>query len=170
MSQSKEFFLTLYQPVHLAFERFCKARSYGKMSFKDLMQESLLIAFSKFNKLEDPDKFLYFLFGIATRVLSNQQKKLRYTALSEVDTNGSVVESVAERSADVERLYKALSLLPPDQREAIILFEIVGFSVREIAGYQKRSEESVRQQLSRGRKRLLDLLTEKAELKSLSYE
>jgi RNA polymerase sigma-70 factor (ECF subfamily) len=170
MSQSKESFLILYQPVHQSFERFCKARSYGKMPFKDLMQESLLIAFSKFDKLEDPDKFLYFLFGIATRVLSNQQKKRQYSALSEMDANGLVVESVAERSADAERLYKALSLLPPEQREAIILFEIVGFSVREIAGYQKRSEESIRQQLSRGRKKLLDLLTEKAELKSLSYE
>jgi RNA polymerase sigma-70 factor (ECF subfamily) len=42
----------------------------------------------------------------------------------------------------------------------VILFEINGFSVREIAGMQGSSEASVKMKLSRARKRLRELLTD----------
>ena len=161
MSQDKKLFLILYKPVHQSFERFCKARSYGQMPFKDLMQETLLIAYTKFNQLQEPDKFLYYLFGIAIRILSNQRKKVQYEALTEMDIAKAITQPAADRQAEIEHLYKALSLLPIEQREALILFEIVGFSVKEIAGFQQKTEEAIRQQLSRGRKKMLSLLSEK---------
>ena len=161
MSQDKKLFLTLYEPVHQSFERFCKARSYGQMPFKDLMQETLLIAYTKFNQLQEPDKFLYYLFGIAIRILSNQRKKVQYEALTEMDIAKAIMQPAADRQAEIEQLYKALSLLPIEQREALTLFEIVGFSVKEIAGFQQKTEEAIRQQLSRGRKKMLSLLSEK---------
>ena len=161
MSQDKKLFLILYKPVHQSFERFCKARSYGQMPFKDLMQETLLIAYTKFNQLQEPDKFLYYLFGIAIRILSNQRKKVQYEALTEMDIAKAIMQPAADRQAEIEQLYKALSLLPIEQREALTLFEIVGFSVKEIAGFQQKTEEAIRQQLSRGRKKMLSLLSEK---------
>lgn len=170
MSQDKKLFLTLYEPVHQSFERFCKARSYGQMPFKDLMQETLLIAYTKFNQLQEPDKFLYYLFGIAIRILSNQRKKVQYEALTEMDIAKAITQPAADRQAEIEQLYKALSLLPIEQREALILFEIVGFSVKEIAGFQQKTEEAIRQQISRGRKKLLSLLSAKSEFKDIPHE
>lgn len=170
MKPTKEPFLTLYEPHHQSFERFCKARSYGQMPFKDLMQETLLIAYSKFDQLQEPDKFLYYLFGIAIRILSNQRKKVQYTALTEMEVSQTITQPLADKQAEAEWLYKALTLLPVEQREALILFEIAGFSIKEIAELQQKSEEAIRQQLSRGRKRLLSLLSSKIETKDLSYE
>ena len=37
-------FLALYEPNHDRFERFCRARVYGRMEYQDLINESLLIA------------------------------------------------------------------------------------------------------------------------------
>ena len=59
---------------------------------------------------------------------------------------------------DREWLYKALSRLPEQQREAILLFEISGFSIKEIAVLQESSESAIKQRLSRGRQQLLEQL------------
>jgi RNA polymerase sigma-70 factor (ECF subfamily) len=167
MQDQKELFLSLYEPVHQSFERFCKARAYGQMPFKDLMQETLLIAYSKFEQVKDREKFLFFLFGIATRVLANNRRKVKHAGLNEVAESNHFQLPESNRKSEIEELYKALSLLPEDQRDAIIFFEITGFSVREIAGYQNKSEEAVRQQLSRGRQKLLALLRELNESKNI---
>jgi RNA polymerase sigma-70 factor (ECF subfamily) len=29
-----------YEPVHARFERFCKAKAYGRLDFKDLMHDA----------------------------------------------------------------------------------------------------------------------------------
>lgn len=166
MKEQKALFLTLYEPVHQSFERFCKARAYGQMPFKDLMQETLLIAYTKFDQVNDHGKFLFFLFGIATRVLANQRKKVKYSDLDEVAESSHFQIPEATRESEVQDLYKALSLLPDDQRDALVFFEIVGFSVREIAGYQKKSEEAVRQSLSRGRQKLCAILKHNLESKT----
>jgi RNA polymerase sigma factor (sigma-70 family) len=165
MSGKKDHFMSLYEPVHQPFERFCKVRAYGQMPFKDLMQETLLIAYSKLEQVHESEKFLFFLFGIATRVLANLKKKVKHIDLGEVSHSYHFQLPEADKKSEIDNLYQALSLLPVDQRDALVYFEIVGFSVREIADHQKKSEEAVRQSLSRGRKKLLELLKKSAENK-----
>ncbi|MFN7326423.1 MAG: RNA polymerase sigma factor, partial [Chitinophagales bacterium] len=67
-------------------------------------------------------------------------------------------ESSERTQMDREWLYKALSRLPEQQREAILLFEISGFSIKEIAVLQESSESAIKQRLSRGRQQLLEQL------------
>ena len=55
-------FLALYEPVHNQFERFCRARVYGQMEFRDLMNETLLQAYRKFDQLRSEEAFLGWLF------------------------------------------------------------------------------------------------------------
>jgi RNA polymerase sigma-70 factor (ECF subfamily) len=166
MQDQKEHFLSLYEPVHQSFERFCKARAYGQMPFKDLMQETLLIAYSKLEQVKDREKFLFFLFGIATRILANDRRKVKHADLNEITESNHFQLPESNRTSEIEELYKALSLLPEDQRDALVYFEIVGFSVREIASYQKKSEEAVRQSLFRGRQKLCTMLKKNVESKT----
>lgn len=159
--EKQKAFMKLYEPVHAQFERFCKARVYGQLDFKDLMHDSLIIAFNKFESLKEEKAFLHFLFGIAIRILSNNRKK---KSLDYHDNLNSVVSSTpvlsdTERNIELEHLKIALSRLPEEQKEAILLFEIGGFSIKEIASLQEVSESAVKQRLSRGRQNLLVLLT-----------
>lgn len=140
---------------------FVKSRVYGQLDFKDLMHDSLIIAFNKFESLKEEKAFLHFLFGIAIRILSNNRKK---KSLDYHDNLNSVVSSTpvlsdTERNIELEHLKIALSRLPEEQKEAILLFEIGGFSIKEIASLQEVSESAVKQRLSRGRQNLLVLLT-----------
>lgn len=161
MNNKQKEFLELYEPVHDRFERFCRARVYGDMDFRDLMNETLLRAYQKFDELRSKKAFLSFLFSISVRVLANNKRKLK----EESDSFELEVQYLfdgsdpADIGAEVFFLHKALTHLSDDQREAVILYEISGFSIKEIAEIQDTSESNVKQRLRRGRIRLKEILT-----------
>jgi RNA polymerase sigma-70 factor (ECF subfamily) len=168
MIQSKQHrFLALYEPVHDRFERFCRARVYGEMEYTDLMNETLLVAFQKFDSVKENASFLSFLFSIAVRILANSNRKMKPERMGLNAEEQHVPSSEStEHSLEVQLLHRALAELNDDQREALILFEISGFSIREVAEIQQASEAAVKQRLKRGRERLTQILSFESELKT----
>ena len=158
-------FLKLYEPIHSRFEGFCRARVYGEMDYKDLMNETLLIAYEKLDSLKNEESFLSFLFSVSVRILANDNRKKKAVTGIELESYSNDSESGTEKNAEAHLLYQALSLLSDVQKEGIILFEISGFSTKEIAAIQQVSEEAVRQRLHRGRVRLTEILTFESEYK-----
>lgn len=146
-SIKQERFLHLYQPVHAQFERFCRARAFGDMPFQDLINESLLIAFKNFEKIKNEKAFLSYLIGIAIKVLSNAKRKSK--PLSGVDElifkAHPDPKNAIELKFEIEILHTALAQLPPLQREALILFEITGYSIKEIMKIQNCGTSAVKQ-------------------------
>lgn len=156
--------MRLYEPVHNRFERFCKARVYGEMDYKDLMHDTVVIAFEKFNPKVEPSTFLSFLFGISIRVLANNKKRSdkKSMHLSSLK-NADFTHNLSQQQEEIAHLYQALNSLAEIQKETIILFEIVGYSIKEIAALHSSSENAVKQRLHRGRlelKRILSPLVE----------
>lgn len=157
--QKQRKFLSLYEPVHARFERFCRARAGGQMEYRDLMNESLLIAFQKFETIKSEKAFLSFLIGISIRLMANLSRKkheIAYTAVKSI--NNSPCESRTDVQAEIYLLHQAMAKLPDNQKESIILYEITGYSVKEIAAMHSVSESAVKKRLERGRKKLLQLL------------
>ena len=170
----QEQFLQLYEPVHRSFERYCRSRSFGT-DYRDLMNETLLVAFEKADKLENERAFFSFLCGIARNIVGNQLRKKKTVSLTPDDLKNFHGSIQNEEQLDIQILYKALALLPDEQEEALVLFEISGFSIREIAEIQQAGESAVKQRLKRGRERLAELLhenevTNQVTLKSTEYE
>ena len=163
----QERFLKLYKPVHERFEKFCRARAYGDMPYEDLINESLLIAFKKFETLKNEKVFLSFIIGISIRVLSNSRKKMKAETMDDEQLliNHPNPSENIDQKLDVELLYKSLSQIPKEQSEALILFEVTGFTIKEITNIQNCSESSVKQRLARGRRALA-----KAVIKEMNYK
>ena len=159
MNRRQQQFMQLYEPVHDRFERFCRARVYGQMDHRDLVNETLLIAYKKFDQVKSQEVFPSFLFGIAVNILSNYGRKKKEFYFDNTE-NQILSDYESDASFELEGLYKALARLPKNQGESLILYEISGFSVREIANLHHVSEAVVRQWLVRGRKRLSVLLKE----------
>lgn len=162
MSKSKqELFLELYEPIHDRFERFCRAKVYGNMECDDLINETLLVAFERFDTLKSKKAFLGFLFGISVRVLSNNHRKMKERTLPKEDRFLQLNDNSANTSldADIHFLYKALDELSEVQKESVILFEISGFKIQEIAEIQNASVSAVKLRLKRGRARLLEIMS-----------
>ncbi|MFC2150778.1 RNA polymerase sigma factor, partial [Calditrichota bacterium] len=71
-------------------------------------------------------------------------------------------EGLPFEEKEVVRL--ALSKVPLVQREALVMYEILGMTVNEVASQQKVSQSAVKSRLSRGRARLA------REYEKLAYE
>jgi len=165
MAENKKIaFMKIYEPVHEKFERFCKARVYGQLDYKDLMHDTIVIAYNKFETIKEPKAFLHFLFGVAIRILSNNSKKKSLDYKENMHQFEFITNEKTdiERTIELEHLKIALSRLPEDQRETLLLFEIVGFSIKEISHLQQIGESAVKQRLSRGRQNLLQILSPKS--------
>jgi len=103
---------------------------------------------------------LSYLIGIAIRILANNARKMKPERLpEEVDVIDENMKT--DLRIEIDQLHKALSKLPEQQKESIILFEIVGFSIKEIAALHKVGESAVKQRLRRGRMALADIMNEK---------
>ena len=166
-SRKQKKFRKLYDAVHVQFERFCRARVYGEMDYRDLMNETLLVAWEKLDTLRSDKAFLHFLFGIAVRLLSSNHRKIKESKTEDQPRLlNHQSEDRADRDADVHLLYEALARLPEAQRECLILFEINGFPIKEIAEMQQASESAVKQRLKRGREQLCRLLQENDYVKA----
>src|SRR5438105_9532823 len=70
---------------------------------------------------------------------------------SPVGEDGAVWDEERRRA---ERAARALAGLDPEQREAVVLHEIEGFSVEEIAEMQGVTSSAVKSRLARGREKL----------------
>lgn len=160
MKVKQNHFLKLYEPVHDRFERFCRARVFGDMEYTDLMNETLLVAFQKMENLKSEQAFLSFLIGISVRVLANNnRKKKEEIIIDSTDFDVQDVNANTERDVEVHLLHQALAMLAEEQRECLILFEISGFSIKEIMKIQLASESAIKQRLKRARTRLAEILT-----------
>jgi len=156
-------FLTAYADCHDDLLRYCTTVAFGKCDVRDLVQDILLTAFKHFDNIEEGKLLHYLLRAARNRAISLgrgrgcKTEELQERSLERLRAKGASPDTLL----DVEALYHALQRLPEKQRNAVVLFEINGLSLREIAGIQRCSEASVKMKLSRGRKRLRELLTER---------
>ncbi|NOZ47223.1 MAG: sigma-70 family RNA polymerase sigma factor [Chlorobi bacterium] len=158
-TKQKEFML-LYEVIHTSFIKYCKAKSYGIMDYKDLVNESVLRAFEKFERLQKKDSFAAYIYSIASNIIKNELRRKKISRLPDnyiIDVK-QLTENHAIQKFEIEILYKALHKLPEKQKEAIILFEISGYSIKEIAEIQKSGISAIKQRLKRGRQKLSELL------------
>lgn len=155
-------FLKLLKPVTSNLERYALAMTRNREEAKDVVGETIMIAYESFGKLKDESAFLSFLFTIATRVYNKRQRAfVRFRADDKQDVDELYCNTLPpDVAADIRILYSALDKLPGNQREAIILFDIFGLPHKEICTIQDTSLSSVKMRILRGKKKLAVLLGE----------
>lgn len=154
--------MSLYKPKHEAFVRFCTVKAYGVMETEDLVNETIAAVYQKHDGLRSEKAFLSYLFSTASNICKNEirRKKIIFYQAEFEEYQLNIATEGDDEKVDVTFLYKALNLLPPDQKESLVLFEISGFSIKEIAELKGASVDSIKQRLHRGRNKLAELLLE----------
>lgn len=151
-------FMKAYEPIHDNFVRFCKARAHNVMAYEDLVNESVLKAYQNWVKINKKDSLLYYLFSTARNIVLNTIRKKKEASMEDRDFEVHSVESTAEKELQIAYLYEQLDKLSDVKKEALILFEINGFSIKEVAEIQGSTEGAVKVMLSRARKELKALM------------
>jgi len=110
------------------------------------------------------------MIGIVRNIVKNQKRRKKFQANWEDDLLNQLESATqnAEVALDIQFLLKAMDSLPTKQKEAILLFEVSGFSMKEISKIQESSLSATKTRISRGRKQLKELLTEDISETSLA--
>ena len=153
-------FLELFEPNKMKLWRFCLSISRSRDNAKDLLQDTIEAAFKQFEAVKSEQAFLSYLFTIASRINYKQINRLK--KLAEIDD--SILEALIDGDAlpdtktDIRILYESLDKMKYEQREAIILSEIMGLQHLEAAKIQGISLETFRQRLYRAKNTLKEIM------------
>ncbi len=153
-------FLELYNPVQDNLWRYCLVLTCSRIEAKELMSETVAAAYQSFENINSDIAFLSYLFTICKRIFFKNLEKERRHELKELEYFDFYKSEniTADKALEIQDLYKALDELPFEQKEAIILFDIMGYSREEIAEIQSSNIENVKARLYRGRKKLAEIL------------
>lgn len=148
-----------FEPFFREHERAvyaCLWRLIGDaQSARDLTQETFLRAWRHFDRAQAYDRPLAWLLRIATNLAFSQYQ--RESARPTVSTDALRDSDTPSRSdptrglAERDLVQRTLLELPPNQRAALVLREVYGFSCEEIGGMLDMSRDAVKMALFRGR-------------------
>ena len=113
----------------------------------DLCQDSFMKAFRELGTLKDRDRFSAWLYRIAHNVCYSRFRKNQGKVFVELDPNVGASRMPIENRLAVE---KALSELPDDQREVVVLKVYKGLKFDEIAAVQDAPVSTVKSRLYMG--------------------
>jgi RNA polymerase sigma factor (sigma-70 family) len=134
-------------------------RLLGDDEAEDVVQEAFLQAYLGLERLRDPARFGAWLYAITVNLAKMRLRARRPIpagTMSEVGGDGVETAEVA----DVVR--SALDVLPPREREAVLLYYVDGLSSPEVASLLGERPGTVRVRLHRARGRLRERLRELA--------
>jgi RNA polymerase sigma-70 factor (ECF subfamily) len=126
----------------------------------DLVQDTIMKAWAKQDHFEMGTNMKAWLFTILRNELYSQMRK---RGREVQDSDGYFTEALAQHpsqygSLDLQDFKRALEMLPPDQREAIILVGASGFSYEEAAEICGCALGTIKSRVNRARQRLQDIL------------
>jgi RNA polymerase sigma-70 factor (ECF subfamily) len=148
--------IDLLAPHHdrarITARRLCRSNADGD----DLFQEAVLRAMDRLGELRDPARFRPWFFAVMLSVHRARYRRAFWRRLLPLDDADREPSHPAEADAldGADRMAFALGTLAPESREAIVLFELEGFSLEEISALQSVSLSAVKSRLARARIRL----------------
>jgi RNA polymerase sigma-70 factor, ECF subfamily len=138
------------------------ARSFANDTARadDLVQETLVKAWNGRESFEPGTNFRAWLFTILRNVYFSQHRKLRREVDDPDDQYQNTLAALPEQHGhlDLADFRAALSTLPSDQREALLLVGAEGFSYEEAAEICGCAIGTIKSRVNRARTRLTEIL------------
>ena len=139
------------------FNYFWYRTGHDKPLSEDLMQETFLRAFEHRSKYKAKGySYLTYLLTIAHNMLVDHYRKPKSIPVEDLPTDVVPYEITEElvNKFDAEALWRAVQELPTQQRDALLMFYQQEMPVRDIAKVMNASENAVKLNLSRTRRKL----------------
>lgn len=150
--------LTSLLPQVRAFARFlCQG---NRAAADDLAQDALMRAWAARASFQPGSQMRAWLFVIIRNVFySDRRKAWRSVALDQEAAERTLKqESGQAQTLDLDDVRRALNLLPPDQREALVLVTAGGLSYEEAAEVCGCAVGTIKSRVNRARKALLEII------------
>lgn len=157
--QARFAFLDVVEPHRVDLFRFCRALTPTVWDADDLVQETLLRAFAKLSEchwgIERPRSYL---LRMATNLWIDRQRRaglVRFESADHDDAPELPDRAAASAGAEVRDALAALARnLPPQERAAVLLKDVFGLELDEVAAFLETTRGAVKAALHRGRGKL----------------
>lgn len=149
-------------PHFHALYTFARSIATTRQDAEDLVQETFLRAFNKFDQFDYGTNIKAWMFRILRNIaIDNHRNK---DALSSIENESYEEElfSLAAKESNVDvsiDLKNALNQLPEQYRVVVLLKDVEGFNYQEISDILNFPIGTVMSRLYRGRKQLFALIT-----------
>ena len=153
MMEARNRFMELVDEIRPELHRYCARMTGSVFDGEDVLQDTFAKAYYALGQMMEPPNMKPWLFRIAHNTAMDflkRRERKSVDLVSEVPERAEVEDS----SVDPELLEAALSVfveLPPVQRSAIILKDVLGHSLDETAQTMGTSVGAVKAALSRAR-------------------
>ena len=163
VEQARQQFLSSVEAMRPRLHRFCARMLGSALDGEDLVQETLAQAFDALATLDDASKLEPWLFRIAHHKCVDflrRERRQREDTVSYSDEYEPQVwaETSANDDAPIDEALAALvGVLPPKERAAVLLKDVLDYSLGEIAGMIDSTVGGVKAALHRARGKLRSL-------------
>jgi RNA polymerase sigma-70 factor (ECF subfamily) len=159
MAEARQRFLELVTEVRPELHRYCARMTGSVFDAEDVVQDTLAKAYYSLAEMDSPPPLRPWLFRIAHNTAMDFLRRYEHRNVDAVADMEVVVDTVKanepeERGPDGERVEAAIKVfaaLPPVQRSALALKDVLGLSLEDAAATMGISVAAVKAALVRAR-------------------
>lgn len=161
LESARQQFLSTLSELRPKLHRFCSRMCGSVLDGEDVVQETLAEAFYHLNSLKEANRLEPWLFRIAHHKcvdhIRRQRRQREDNVPFEEEQNPLDTDVDVEREPLSEPLTALIGELPPKERAAVLLKDVLQYSLAEVAEVVSSSVGGVKAALHRGRAKLLAL-------------
>jgi RNA polymerase sigma-70 factor (ECF subfamily) len=158
VATARKAFVTAANALRPRLHRFCTRMVGSSLDGEDLVQETLAEAFYGLASLKDPTRFEAWMFRIAYHkcidFVRRDDRRLDDVAFE--DEHDRPDEPAAETPTD-DALAALVNALPPKERAAVVLKDVLGYQLAEVAEIADSTLGGAKAALHRAREKLRDV-------------
>ena len=139
---------------------FARSLTQNQASADDLVQETVLKAWTKRDSYQRGTNLRAWMFTILRNTFISSKRKIK-REIEDVDGSHAARLSQAppqDAAMELADFRRAFATLPDDQREALVLVGAAGFTYEEAAGICDCAVGTMKSRVNRARNRLTELL------------
>ena len=145
----KEAFTKLILENQIKLYKIAKARLRNEADIEDVVQEQMLILYTKLSKLTDNTKFEIWLYKILINQCNKKYRKNKINLLPLEMIENQKIYSTEEKIENKLDYEKILDMFSEKDRIIILLYYSNGYTTKQIAEILNKNENTIKTKLRR---------------------
>ncbi len=164
MDKERALFWKLTEAEHVRARTFCRQLVGSREDGDDLYHDTLVSALTKFVQLRDRSTFRPWLYRIAVNNFKNRIKRSWWRRLAplsreiEETVGGDDPDSVHAARRRLEWAFRAIT---PEERALVVLHEMEGWTIAELARLFRKNEGTIKMRLLRARRKMREAIVKR---------
>lgn len=150
----KEAFTDLILENQMKLYKIAKARLKNEVDIEDVVQETMLILYTKLSKLKDNTKFEIWLYKILINQCNKKYRKNKISLFPLETIENQKTYSREEKIEDKLDYEKTLNMFSNKDKIILLLYYSNGYTTKQIAKILNKNENTIKTKLRRMKQKI----------------